>query len=48
MKQQIQLIESIISNKKIQSQELFNYLITKKAQEKLQEFKINLAKSLYK
>lgn len=48
MKQQKQLIESILNNKKIESQELFNYLITKSAQIKLQEFKIQLAKKLYK
>lgn len=47
MKQEQRLINNIITNKKIETAEVFNYLITTKAREKLQEFKISLAKKLF-
>lgn len=41
------LIISIIENKKIEISEMFNYLISKKAIAKLEEFKVSTANKLF-
>lgn len=47
MTQEERLIESIINKRKVESTELFNYLITNKALTKLESFKRDQAKKLF-
>jgi hypothetical protein len=45
--QEQRLVAAIVENKKIETQELFNFLISKKALERLESFKVNTATKLF-
>lgn len=46
--QEERLVSSILEHKKIETEELFNYLISKKALEKLEDFKIQVGSNMFK